>query len=61
MIGSYLGSLTSMPGVPGSLSMAVPLLQKDVSSLPGEKSMPRMLLKMTNLVAGIRGMVFPQG
>lgn len=55
MIGSYLGSLTSMPGVPGSPSMAVPLLQNDVNSHPGEKSLPRTPLKMTDLVAGIRG------
>jgi len=55
MIGSYLGSLTSMPGVPGSPSMAVPLLQNDVDSHPGEKSLPRTPLKMKDLVAGIRG------
>jgi len=54
MIGSYLGSLTSMPGVPGSPSMSIPLLQNDLNAHPGEGSLPRTPLKMKDLVAGIR-------
>jgi coatomer protein complex subunit alpha (xenin) len=54
MVGSYLGSFLSVPGVPGSGSMSVALLSNDVSSHPGEQSLPRTSLKMKNLVNGIR-------
>eukprot|EP01083_Nonionella_stella_P003624 10441_1 len=62
MIGSYLGSFVSVPGVPGSGSMSVALLSNDAAGHPGEKSLPRTSLKMKNLVNGIRsGYRFFQG
>jgi len=52
----------SVPGVPGSGSMSVPLLSNDVSGHPGDNSLPRTSLKMKNLVNGIRsGYRFFQG
>jgi len=62
MIGSYLGSMASLPGVPGSGSMSLPLLRNDADGHPGNASLPRTSLKMKNLVAGIRsGYRFFQG
>lgn len=62
MIGSYLGSMMSMPGVPGSPSVTVPLLSNDSVGHPGSESLPRTSLKMKNLVTGIRaGYRFFQG
>ncbi len=62
IVGSYLGSFVSMPGVPGSGSMSVALLSNDISGHPGDKSLPRTSLKMKNLVNGIRsGYRFFQG
>mmetsp|Transcript_5241 Transcript_5241/g.7754 ORF Transcript_5241/g.7754 Transcript_5241/m.7754 type:complete len:1294 (+) Transcript_5241:20-3901(+) len=62
MIGSYIGSFTSMPGVPGSGSMSVPLLANDSNGHPGSESLPRTSLKMKKLVTGIRqGYRFFQG
>lgn len=62
MIGCYLGSMTSLPGVPGSGSMVVPLLRNDAAGHPGSDSLPRTSLKMKNLVTGIRsGYRFFQG
>uniref|UniRef100_A0A7S1YZQ8 Coatomer subunit alpha n=2 Tax=Bacillariophyta TaxID=2836 RepID=A0A7S1YZQ8_TRICV len=62
MIGSYIGSMMSMPGVPGSGSLSVPLLRNDVEGHPGAESLPRTSLKMKNLVTGIRsGYRFFQG
>ncbi len=62
MIGSYIGSMMSMPGVPGSGSMTVPLLANDANGHPGHESLPRTSLKMKKLVAGIRsGYRFFQG
>ena len=62
MIGSYLGSMMSMPGVPGSSSLTVPLLANDAAGHPGSESLPRTSLKMKNLVNGIRtGYRFFQG
>jgi len=37
MIGCYLGSTMSLPGVPGSGNVNVPLLRNDSSGYPGEK------------------------
>jgi len=54
MIGSYLGAMTSMPGVPGSSSLSIPLLSNDMNSHPGDKSLPRTPRKMKHLVTGIR-------
>lgn len=62
MVGSYIGSTMSMPGVPGSGSMTVPLLANDSAGHPGSESLPRTSLKMKKLVAGIRsGYRFFQG
>eukprot|EP00553_Chaetoceros_curvisetus_P009924 CAMPEP_0204616496 /NCGR_PEP_ID=MMETSP0717-20131115/3725_1 /ASSEMBLY_ACC=CAM_ASM_000666 /TAXON_ID=230516 /ORGANISM="Chaetoceros curvisetus" /LENGTH=678 /DNA_ID=CAMNT_0051629753 /DNA_START=45 /DNA_END=2078 /DNA_ORIENTATION=+ len=62
MIGSYIGAFTSMPGVPGSGSMSVPLLANDASGHPSSESLPRTSLKMKKLVLGIRsGYRFFQG
>jgi len=54
MIGIFLGSFTSMPGVPGSPSMNIPLLLNDVSGHPGDGSLPRTPLKLNTLLDGIR-------
>lgn len=62
MIGSYIGSSVSMPGIPGSHSISVPLLANDASGHPGAESLPRTSLKMKKLVTGIRtGYRFFQG
>ena len=62
MVGSYLGSFLSMPGVPGSGSISVALLANDVGGHPGDQSLPRTSLKMKDLVNGIRsGYKFFQG
>eukprot|EP00584_Thalassiosira_punctigera_P006254 CAMPEP_0172527834 /NCGR_PEP_ID=MMETSP1067-20121228/2393_1 /TAXON_ID=265564 ORGANISM="Thalassiosira punctigera, Strain Tpunct2005C2" /NCGR_SAMPLE_ID=MMETSP1067 /ASSEMBLY_ACC=CAM_ASM_000444 /LENGTH=1291 /DNA_ID=CAMNT_0013311643 /DNA_START=76 /DNA_END=3951 /DNA_ORIENTATION=+ len=54
MIGCYLGSTVSLPGIPGSGSMAVPLMRNDASGHPGNDSLPRTSLTMKTLVTGIR-------
>jgi coatomer protein complex subunit alpha (xenin) len=54
MMSCYLGSMLSVPGVPGSASMNMPLLRNDKSSHPGNESLPRTCLKMATLVAGIK-------
>merc|ERR1719195_710209 len=46
--------MTSMPGVPGGPSMAIPLLANDVNAHPGEKSLPRTPRKVKHLITGIR-------
>jgi coatomer protein complex subunit alpha (xenin) len=54
MMSCYLGSMLSVPGVPGSASMNMPLLRNDKSGHPGNESLPRTCLKMATLVAGIK-------
>ena len=62
MMGCYLGSMMSIPGVPGSGTMQIPLLRNDGGSHPGPDSLPRTYLYMKDLVAGIRnGYRFFQG
>ncbi len=62
MIGSYLGSFVSVPGVPGTGSMSIALLSNDISGHPGAESLPRTTVTMKNLVNGIRsGYRFFQG
>jgi coatomer protein complex subunit alpha (xenin) len=62
MIGCYLGSMLSVPGVPGSPAMNIPLLRNDASGNPGAESLPRTSLKMKHLGAGIKnGYRFFQG
>lgn len=54
MIGCYLGSTISLPGIPGSGSIVVPLMRNDASGHPGNDSLPRTSLTMRSLVGGIR-------
>jgi len=62
MMGCYLGSMMSVPGIPGSASISIPLLRNDAEVHPGEASLPRNFLKMRSLVAGVRsGYKFFQG
>eukprot|EP00569_Conticribra_weissflogii_P016351 CAMPEP_0171400982 /NCGR_PEP_ID=MMETSP0880-20121228/7612_1 /TAXON_ID=67004 /ORGANISM="Thalassiosira weissflogii, Strain CCMP1336" /LENGTH=1288 /DNA_ID=CAMNT_0011915391 /DNA_START=12 /DNA_END=3878 /DNA_ORIENTATION=+ len=62
MLGCYLGSTVSLPGIPGSGSMMVPLMRNDAGGHPGNDSLPRTSYTMKTLVAGIRnGYRFFQG
>jgi coatomer subunit alpha len=62
MLGCYLGSMMSVPGVPGSGTMQIPLLRNDAGGHPGNSSLPRTFLLMKDLVAGIKnGYRFFQG
>lgn len=54
MLGCYLGSNVSLPGVPGSGSIIVPLMRNDASGHPGNDSLPRTSSTMRTLVAGVR-------
>jgi len=54
MITSYLACSASLPGVPGSVSMTIPLLRNDTNSHPGNESLPRVPLTVKNLAAGIK-------
>jgi len=54
MLGCYLGSTVSLPGVPGSGSMTIPLMRNDASGHPGNDSLPRTSYTVKHLVAGIR-------
>jgi len=54
MLGCYLGAMLSVPGVPGSGSMSIPLLRNDSAGHPGAESLPRTALKMRHLVLGIK-------
>ena len=55
MVGCYLGATCSMPGIPGSGSMSIPLLRNDASGHPGSDSLPRLSIQTKDLVQGIRG------
>ena len=62
MMGCYLGSMMSVPGVPGSGTMQIPLLRNDAGGHPGNASLPRTFLLMKDLVGGIKnGYRFFQG
>jgi coatomer subunit alpha len=62
MMGCYLGAMMSVPGIPGSGSMAIPLLRNDVGGHPGPESLPRSYLYTRDLVNGIKnGYRFFQG
>jgi coatomer protein complex subunit alpha (xenin) len=54
MLGCYLGSTVSLPGVPGSGSMIVPLMRNDATGHPGNDSLPRTSSTIRSLVAGVR-------
>jgi coatomer protein complex subunit alpha (xenin) len=55
MIGCYLGSTVSLPGIPGSGSMIIPLMRNDAGGHPGNDSLPRTSSTARSLVAGVRG------
>ncbi|KAG7365422.1 coatomer WD associated region-domain containing protein [Nitzschia inconspicua] len=62
MMGCYLGSMMSVPGVTGSGSIQLPLMRNDTGGNPGNESLPRIYLSTKNLVEGIRnGYRFFQG
>lgn len=62
MMGCYLGSMMSMPGIPGGGSMPIPLMRNDGAGHPGPESLPRTYMVTQDLVAGIRaGYRFFQG
>jgi len=62
MLGCYLGSTVSLPGIPGSGNITVPLMRNDAAGHPGNESLPRISYTMKHLVAGIRsGYRFFQG
>lgn len=62
LLNCYLGSMTCVPGVPGSGSMMLPLIRNDTGGNPEASSLPRTPLKLKDLVAGIReGYKFFQG
>ena len=54
MIGCYLGAMMSVPGVPGSGSMYIPLLRNDGEGHPGSESLPLSYLYTKDLVNGVR-------
>jgi coatomer protein complex subunit alpha (xenin) len=54
MLGCYLGSSVSLPGIPGSGSISLPLLRNDANGHPGNDSLPRIPVTMKTLVAGVR-------
>jgi coatomer protein complex subunit alpha (xenin) len=54
MIGAYLGSMMSVPGMLGCPSLHMPLLRNDSQGHPGEDSLPRPPLRVRDLVNGIR-------
>jgi coatomer subunit alpha len=53
LMGCYLGANISVPGIPGSGSMMMPLARNDERAPPGEKSLPRIFLQKSALVAGM--------
>jgi coatomer protein complex subunit alpha (xenin) len=62
MMGCYVGSMMSVPGITGSGTMAIPLLRNDSGGNPGNESLPRTYLSPKDLVEGIRnGYKFFQG
>lgn len=52
LMGCYLGATMSVPGVPGSGSMPIPLARNDVNGHPGDKSLPRIFLQKAALATG---------
>eukprot|EP00804_Cyclotella_cryptica_P003607 CCRYP_002235-RB/>CCRYP_002235-RB protein AED:0.04 eAED:0.04 QI:142/0.8/0.66/1/0.8/0.66/6/91/1272 len=62
MLGCYLASTVSLPGIPGSGSMIIPLMRNDATGHPGSESLPRTSSTVKSLVAGVRnGYRFFQG
>ena len=62
MLNCYLGSMTSLPGIPGSPSLSIPLQRNDAAGPPGNDSLPRPPIQLSNLVTTLRnGYRFFQG
>ena len=62
MVACYLGATLSVPGVPGSPSLSMPLMRNDSTGHPGNESLPRTPLSVKTLVNGVRnGYRFFQG
>jgi len=62
MIGCYIGSMMSVPGMVGSGSMALPLMRNDADGHPGNTSLPRTYVTVKNLIDGVKsGYRFFQG
>lgn len=53
LMGCYLGAHISVPGIPGSGSMMMSLARNDAQGPPGDKSLPRIFLQKSALVAGM--------
>ncbi|KAL7567981.1 hypothetical protein ACA910_004568 [Epithemia clementina (nom. ined.)] len=62
MLNCYLACTTSMPGLPGSPSLSIPLQRNDAAGPPGNESLPRPPLQLSHLVTTLRnGYRFFQG
>ena len=53
LMGCYLGATMSVPGIPGSGSMAMPMARNDANGFAGDKSLPRIYLQKTALTGGM--------
>lgn len=53
MFACFFGTFMIMPGIPGSVSMYVPLLRNDIAGYLGSDSLPRTSLRVKPLVNGI--------
>jgi coatomer protein complex subunit alpha (xenin) len=54
MMGCYIGSMISVPGIAGSKSIAMPLMRNDTNGHPGNASLPRIYISAKNLVDGVK-------
>jgi coatomer subunit alpha len=54
MINCFLGASLTIPGIMGSSGLAIPLLRNDAQGHPGTASLPRTVLKVKDLAAGVR-------
>merc|ERR1711935_447877 len=62
MMGCYIGSMMSVPGMAGSGSIALPLMRNDAEGHPGNASLPRSCITPKNLIDGVKsGYRFFQG
>jgi len=62
MMGCYVGSMMSVPGMAGSGSISLPLLRNDAGGHPGNTSLPRIFVTTKNLIDGVKsGYRFFQG
>jgi len=62
MMGCYIGSMMSVPGMAGSGSISLPLMRNDAGGHPGNTSLPRIFVTTKNLIDGVKsGYRFFQG